>query len=160
VSTGRISSSSAAGSPGWTALLAREEDPQREAVLLEGERIAFGGSGRNGGFMDASLTHGLGNGAAPWPDEMRELERLGRENFAAVISTMARHGIEAHLEQTGELAFATAPYHLQAREAAGLVELVEERPRRGFVEPIVWRARMPSWSGANAQRPSAPARAC
>ena len=31
----------------WTALLAREENPQVEVVLLEGERIAFGASGRN-----------------------------------------------------------------------------------------------------------------
>jgi hypothetical protein len=94
----------------WAALLAREEEPQREVVLLEGERIAFGASGRNGGFMDASLTHGIENGAARWPDEMPELERLGRENFAAIKDTIARRDIEANLEQTGELAFATAPY--------------------------------------------------
>jgi glycine/D-amino acid oxidase-like deaminating enzyme len=104
----------------WAALLAREEEPQREVVLLEGERIAFGASGRNGGFMDASLTHGIENGAARWPDEMPELERLGRENFAAVKHTIARHGIEAHLEQTGELAFATAPY-----QAEYIPEMVE-----------------------------------
>ena len=97
----------------WAALLAREEEPKREVVLLEGERIAFGASGRNGGFMAASLTHGIENGVAHWPDEMPELERLGRENFAAVQETIARHGIEANLEQTGELAFATAPYQAE-----------------------------------------------
>jgi len=53
----------------WAALLAREEDPAREVVLLEGERIAFGATGRNGGFMDASLTHGIENGVARWRDE-------------------------------------------------------------------------------------------
>lgn len=104
----------------WAALLAREEEPHREVVLLEGERIAFGASGRNGGFMDASLTHGIENGAGRWPDEMPQLERLGRENFAAVKDTIARHGIEAHLEQTGELAFATAPY-----QADYIPEMVE-----------------------------------
>jgi glycine/D-amino acid oxidase-like deaminating enzyme len=104
----------------WAALLAREEEPQREVVLLEGERIAFGASGRNGGFMDASLTHGIENGVARWPDEMPELERLGRENFAAVKDTIARHCIEANLEQTGELAFATAPY-----QAEDILEMVE-----------------------------------
>jgi glycine/D-amino acid oxidase-like deaminating enzyme len=104
----------------WAALLAREEEPQREVVLLEGERIAFGASGRNGGFMDASLTHGIENGVARWPDEMPELERLGRENFVAVKDTIARHGIEAHLEQTGELAFATAPF-----QAEYIPEMVE-----------------------------------
>jgi glycine/D-amino acid oxidase-like deaminating enzyme len=97
----------------WAALLAREEEPQREVVLLEGERIAFGASGRNGGFMDASLTHGIENGVARWPDEMPKLERLGRENLAAVKDAIARHGIEAHLEYTGEVAFATAPYQAE-----------------------------------------------
>lgn len=104
----------------WAAHLAREEEPQRELVLLEGERIAFGASGRNGGFMDASLTHGIENGAARWPDEMPVLERLGRENFAAIKDTIARHGIEGNLEQTGELAFATAPY-----QADYIPEMVE-----------------------------------
>jgi glycine/D-amino acid oxidase-like deaminating enzyme len=94
----------------WAALLEREEEPQREVILVEGERIALGASGRNGGFMDASLTHGIENGAPRWPDEMPELERLGREHFAATKDTIARRGIEANLEQTGELAFATAPY--------------------------------------------------
>jgi glycine/D-amino acid oxidase-like deaminating enzyme len=95
----------------WAALLAREEG--REVVLLEGERIAFGASGRNGGFVDASLTHGIENGIARWPDEMPQLERLGRENFAAIRAAIARHGIDAGFEETGELAFATAPYQAE-----------------------------------------------
>ena len=82
-------------------------------VLLEGERIAFGASGRNGGFLDASLTHGIENGVARWPDEMPELERLGRENFAAIKETIARHGIDAGFEENGELSFATEPYQVE-----------------------------------------------
>ncbi len=97
----------------WAALLAREEDPGREVVLLEGERIAFGATGRNGGFMDASLTHGIENGVARWPGEMPELEQLGRENFAAIKEAMDRHGIDAGFEETGELAFATEPYQAE-----------------------------------------------
>jgi glycine/D-amino acid oxidase-like deaminating enzyme len=95
----------------WAALLAREAG--QEVVLLEGERIAFGASGRNGGFMDASLTHGIENGVARWSDEMPLLERLGRENFAAIKEAMARHGIDAGFEETGELSFATAPYQAE-----------------------------------------------
>lgn len=37
----------------WTALLAREENPKREVILLEAGEVASGASGRNGGFMDA-----------------------------------------------------------------------------------------------------------
>ena len=60
--------SSAAASPGcgprsWP----RQDDPARDVVLLEGDTVGFGGSGRNGGFVDASLTHGLANGLAASP---------------------------------------------------------------------------------------------
>ena len=68
----------------WTALLAREADPGREVVLLEGDRIACGATGRNGGFAAASLTHGLANGLARFPGEIDRLEQLGRENLAAI----------------------------------------------------------------------------
>ena len=44
----------------WTALLAKERDPGRDVVLLEGrDRAAGRRRGRNGGFCAASLTHGL-----------------------------------------------------------------------------------------------------
>jgi glycine/D-amino acid oxidase-like deaminating enzyme len=109
----------------WAALLAREVG--QDVVLLEGERIAFGASGRNGGFMDASLTHGIENGVARWPDEIPLLERLGRENFAAIKEAMARHGIDAGFEETGELSFATAPY-----QAKYIPEIVETARAHGW----------------------------
>ncbi|HVG66585.1 MAG TPA: FAD-dependent oxidoreductase, partial [Gaiellales bacterium] len=37
----------------WAAILAKQDDPARDVVLLEGDTVAFGGSGRNGGFVDA-----------------------------------------------------------------------------------------------------------
>jgi glycine/D-amino acid oxidase-like deaminating enzyme len=111
----------------WAALLAREQDPHREVVVLEGERIAFGASGRNGGFMSASLTHGIENGVARWPDEMPRLERLARENFAAIKDTIVRHGIDAEFEETGELSFATAPY-----QADYIPEMVETARSYGW----------------------------
>ena len=94
----------------WTALLAAEEG--RRVVLLEGERIAFGASGRNGGFCSASLTHGIGNGLARWPDEMAALERLGRENLDAMRATVARHGIDCGWADTGAIDVATARHQV------------------------------------------------
>jgi glycine/D-amino acid oxidase-like deaminating enzyme len=123
----------------WAALLAREDDPTRAVALLEGERIAFGATGRNGGFMDASLTHGIENGASRWPDEMPRLERLGRDNFAAIKEAMSRHGIDAGFEETGEVAFATAPY-----QAEWIPELVETARRYG------WRA--DAWDAERARQ--------
>jgi glycine/D-amino acid oxidase-like deaminating enzyme len=133
----------------WAALLAKEEEPAREVVLLEGERIAFGATGRNGGFMDASLTHGIENGVSRWPDEMPQLERLGRDNFAAIKEAMSRYGIDADFEETGELAFATAPY--QAEWIPALVETAESygwRAEAWDAERARAEVRSPTYHGA------------
>jgi glycine/D-amino acid oxidase-like deaminating enzyme len=122
----------------WATLLAREQG--REVVLLEGERIAFGATGRNGGFVDASLTHGIENGVARWPDEMPQLERLGRENFEAIGEAVARHGIDAGFEETGELSFAAAPY-----QADYIPEIVATARAHG------WRAEALSADEARAE---------
>ena len=45
----------------WTAVVAKERDPSRDVVLIEAHEIASAASGRNGGFMDSSLTHGIAN---------------------------------------------------------------------------------------------------
>ena len=133
----------------WTALLARERDPQREVVLLEGERIAFGATGRNGGFMDASLTHGIENGVARWPAEMPELERLGRENFEGIKEAIGRHGIDAGFEETGELSFAAEPY-----QADYIPEIVETARAYGWkaealsAEQARAEVRSPTYHGA------------
>jgi glycine/D-amino acid oxidase-like deaminating enzyme len=106
----------------WTALLAKEADPAREVVLLEAGRIADGASGRNGGFVAASLTHGIRNGISRFPGEIARLEQLGRENLDAIAATLHRHGIDAAWEENGELAVATRPHELAglAAHAAAL----------------------------------------
>src|SRR5690242_10052664 len=59
----------------WTALMAKERNPERRVVLVEGESIAWAASGRNGGFCSASLTHGSANGIDRFPEEFDRLER-------------------------------------------------------------------------------------
>ena len=59
----------------WTALLAKERDPNREVVIIEMRETGNGASGRNGGFCNASLTHGFVNGYTRFPDEMAVLEK-------------------------------------------------------------------------------------
>ena len=94
----------------WAALHAKADDPGRDVVLLEGQTVGFGGSGRNGGFVAHSLTHGLVNGLARFADEMDVLERLGRDNLAGLVADLERHGIDCDLEQTGSLTPILAPY--------------------------------------------------
>jgi glycine/D-amino acid oxidase-like deaminating enzyme len=97
----------------WAALHAKRRDPGRRVTLVEGERIGSGASGRNGGFLSASITHGLENGLSRFPDEMRTLERLGMENFDGLKDDLARHRIECDFEETGELAVAVADHQVE-----------------------------------------------
>ena len=100
----------------WAALHAKRDRPEREVVLLESDRCGEGASGRNGGFLDASLTHGLSNGLARFADEMAQLERLGLENFTGLCEDVERYGIDADLEQTGFLSLALEPHELAELE--------------------------------------------
>ena len=94
----------------WAALHAKADDPDRDVVVLEGHTTAFGASGRNGGFIHPSLTHGLSNGLSRFPDEIELLERLGRENLRELIADLERYGIDCDLELTGEMLPSLAPY--------------------------------------------------
>jgi glycine/D-amino acid oxidase-like deaminating enzyme len=103
----------------WTALLAKEADPGRDVVLVEARRAAWAGSGRNGGFCSASLTHGLGNGLDRFPAELPELHRLGLANLDEIERAVARYGIDCDFARTGELDVASAGWQADAlRESA------------------------------------------
>jgi glycine/D-amino acid oxidase-like deaminating enzyme len=102
----------------WTAILAKDEDPARDVVVCEAQTIAFGGSGRNGGFISASLTHGIAHGSQVWPAEMPTLVRLGNENFAAIAAFLAAEGIDADLQLVGKSAVATTPHAVAQLEAS------------------------------------------
>src|SRR4029079_15463635 len=105
----------------WTALLAKEDDPARDVVLLEAHEIGWAASGRNGGFCAASLTHGLGNGLARFEPELATLVRLGVENLGGIEATLERYGIDAEYERTGELSVAVADWQVdELRELARL----------------------------------------
>ncbi len=101
----------------WTALLAKEAEPAREVMLIEGERVGWAASGRNGGFVNASLTHGYENGARHLPDELAVLERMGRENLDEIEAAVSRYAWDCDFERTGGLSVATQPY--QAEQLRG-----------------------------------------
>src|SRR5580692_11293129 len=107
----------------WTALLSKELNPERSVVLLEGNQIGWAASGRNGGFCEASLTHGEANGLERFPREFHTLERLGAENLSAIEATVAKYGISCDFERTGQLAVATEDYQAEEfREAEGYLD--------------------------------------
>ncbi len=110
----------------WTALIAKERDPSQDVVLLEGKETGWAASGRNGGFCDASLTHGFANGLARWPEEVEKLERLGLANLDAIEGAVRRHGIDCDFERTGEIDLATEPH-----QVAELREYADQARRHG-----------------------------
>src|SRR3954464_6598143 len=48
----------------WTAIVAKERAPPAGVFLIDAPGGGAAATGRNGGFMDASLTHGVGNAMA------------------------------------------------------------------------------------------------
>lgn len=115
----------------WTALLAKERDPGRDVVLIEGHEVGWAASGRNGGFCAASLTHGLSNGISRWPGELAKLEELGERNLDAIEAAVAAYGIDCDFERTGEIDVATEPHQLEE-----LKQMYEEARKLGFTDGL------------------------
>ncbi len=108
----------------WTALRAVERTPGTRVIVLEADRIAEHATGRNGGFCEATLTHGEANGRARWPGEYDVLDRMGVANLDAIEETLARYGIECGFARGGALAVATRPHEV--------ADLEPDRP--GFLD--------------------------
>ncbi|WP_430787820.1 NAD(P)/FAD-dependent oxidoreductase [Actinoplanes sp. G11-F43] len=140
----------------WTALIAKESDPKRDVVLVEGNEIAWAASGRNGGFVEASLTHGAENGRRHFADELPVLDALAAENFADFEATLARHGIDAEFTRDGVLAVATEPHQVgELRAAATAGTTFYDRERLGtLVRSPLFRAGLMQHEGAAVVHPA------
>ena len=97
----------------WTALLAKEKNPERNVIIIEQLETGAGASGRNGGFCSYSLTHGFMNGYSRFKDEMAIIERLGRENLEAIEATIKKYGIDCQFELTGEISVANEEWQME-----------------------------------------------
>ncbi|TFG69103.1 MAG: FAD-dependent oxidoreductase [Thermomicrobiales bacterium] len=132
----------------WTALALTDTDPSLDVAVLEAETVAFGASGRNGGFCEASLTHGLANGIRHFPDELERLETEGIDNLGGLVAFVAEHAIDCDLEETGTLSLADQPHQADefrawVDEAAGYGEALEFLDRAAVQAEIhspIWQA--------------------
>ena len=139
----------------WTALLAKERDPGRDVVLLEGRTAGWAASGRNGGFCSASLTHGIGNGLERFGDEMPLLEKLGEQNLREIGETIARHGIDCDFRPVGEIGFATADWQLGGLDEAAVasrrlghdVAVLDAAGARAELKSPLWRGALKHTTG-------------
>jgi glycine/D-amino acid oxidase-like deaminating enzyme len=96
----------------WTALHAAQRNPSQTVVLVDAERVGWAASGRNGGFVDASLTHGVANGKARWPNEIDTLEAMGTENLDGMQADIQRLALDVDWQRTGMLSVATEPHQV------------------------------------------------
>lgn len=127
----------------WSALHAARRHPDRRIVLIEADRIGWAASGRNGGFVDASLTHGYENGKSRWPDELSTLEAMGIENLDGMQAEIAELGLDVEWERTGMLAVATEPHQVEwLRDAAaqGQGTYLDQAQVRAEVNSPTYRA--------------------
>jgi glycine/D-amino acid oxidase-like deaminating enzyme len=108
---------------------------RRKVVLLEAERIAWGASGRNGGFVGPGYSAGLDR-----------LERVvGRED-AAALYRLSQEGVEIVLERLRELAVADAgKTHGILRalryDGEGQLKATQERMARDFGRRLQFKSR-------------------
>ncbi|MBC9953872.1 FAD-dependent oxidoreductase [Leucobacter sp. cx-42] len=96
----------------WTAIKLKTEHPERRVALLEAVEVGWAASGRNGGFCEASITHGEPNAEARWPNETGILRRLGYENLDAIEKFIADNKLDAEFERNGALSVANAEYQV------------------------------------------------
>lgn len=97
----------------WSALHAKERHPGARVVLIEAEQVGWAASGRNGGFVEASITHGAENGKSRWPTEFDRLEKLGLANLDGMQADIESYGMNVDWERTGMLTVATEPHQVE-----------------------------------------------
>ena len=69
----------------WTAIQLKESAPSVEIIVLEQAIVGYGASGGNGGILEASITHGLGNGLRHYADEIDVLQAESARNFRELV---------------------------------------------------------------------------
>lgn len=97
----------------WTALLAKQRNPNLEVILIESNEVAYGATGRNGGFCAASITHGFSNGLSRWKKELPQLLQLGKNNLDEIEKTIQQYNIECEFIRSGEINVAVEPYQIE-----------------------------------------------
>lgn len=105
----------------WTAIEAAGRGQQ--VVVVDGGEIGGGASGRCGGFINASITHGIAHGHQRWPDEMPTIVALQEALWYDTLDLLYRHGANGVIEPCGKLTVATRANHVDSLRASVDVHL-------------------------------------
>lgn len=107
----------------WIAWRALQRDPQRSVMIVDAEFVGYGATGRNGGFVSASLTHGHAHGEALWPEDMPSITREGHTNLQGMADDLAAAGIECGFRMVGKTTVAIEEWQIEGlREGYALAE--------------------------------------
>lgn len=97
----------------WTAFIAAQKKLFSRIVVLEAKTCGWAASGRNGGFVESTLTHGESNGRTRFPEEYDLLDRLGMENLDEIQATVTKNKWNVDFERNGSFAVATEEYQVE-----------------------------------------------
>lgn len=100
----------------WGAIQAKEQQPDRDVMLIEAKSIANGASGRPAAIMSTSVMHGIDNTERMFPGEVAELEQFGRENMDGFRKTLEKYNIDCDIEWGGEMKVSVGDQGLDAVE--------------------------------------------
>ncbi len=98
----------------WGAIQAKEQQPDRDVVLIEAHTIANGASGRPAAIMSTSVMHGIDNTERMFPGEVQELENFGKENMDGFREAIERYQIDCDIEWGGEMKVSVGDHGLDA----------------------------------------------
>lgn len=101
----------------WSALRAVQRNPGSTVAVVEAHTVGWAASGRNGGFVEASLTHGAENGRRRWPREIERLDRLGMDNLDGIEQTVNSLHLDCDFERNGSIVVAVEPYQAEELHA-------------------------------------------
>jgi glycine/D-amino acid oxidase-like deaminating enzyme len=90
----------------------------REVLVVDAGAIGGGASGRCGGFINASITHGIAHGHARWPGEMHALVALQQAIWDDTLRLLDSHGTSDIIQPAGKFTVATSTHHLDQLAAS------------------------------------------
>lgn len=128
----------------WAAILAKEQYPDLDVVVVDAKTVGHAASSRNGGFISESLTHGHAHGLTLWPDDIDELVGLGRTNLKEIQTFLELHNIDADFEYCGKSSVAVNEvqkamlkdaYDIQKRFGEDVKLLTQDEMQRDIASP-------------------------
>jgi glycine/D-amino acid oxidase-like deaminating enzyme len=106
----------------WAAFEAAQDG--HEVLAVDSGAIGSGASGRCGGFINSSITHGIPHGHARWPDEMAAILAIQRALWADTLRLVGGDGV---IEPVGKFTVATRAHHVESiRRTVGLLQSYAE----------------------------------